>query len=113
MPAMVRRTGKPSPSKPAGAVDTASTGRSTSPSPAPVTRGRVRVSAVTAVIRSSLPQLLRKQLYGSTEDRRLLFRGGVGFVSQPDRAERRHPYRRRGGLTVPGRPVRGDAAPVA
>src|SRR3954453_22472682 len=100
MPAIVRRTGNPSPSNPAGAVDTASTGRSTSPSPAPVTRGRVRVSAVTAVIRSS-PQLLRKQLYGSTEGRPLLFRGGVGLVPQPDRAERRQPYRRRSGLAVP------------
>src|SRR6266508_4112620 len=50
MPAIVRRTGKPSPSKPAGAVDTASTGRSTSPSDAPLTRGRVTVSAVTAAM---------------------------------------------------------------
>src|SRR6267378_3599679 len=50
MPAIVRRTGKPSPSRPAGAVEIASTGRSVSPRPAPVTLGRVSVSAVTAAM---------------------------------------------------------------
>ena len=67
MPAMVRRTGKPSPSWPAGAVAIASTGRSVSPRPAPATRGRVRVSAVTAAIVVLLISL-HVQLY--SENRR-------------------------------------------
>src|SRR3954452_13271776 len=54
MPASVRRTGNPSPSKPVGPVEIASTGRSVSPSPAAFTRGRTSVSAETAAIRITL-----------------------------------------------------------
>src|SRR3954451_1896407 len=54
MPASVRRTGNPSPSKPVGPVEIASTGRSVSPSPAALTRGRTSVSAETAAITITL-----------------------------------------------------------
>src|SRR5512144_1081442 len=49
-PAKARRTGKPSPSKPLGAVVTDFTGRSTASAAVTVILGRVRVSAVTAGI---------------------------------------------------------------
>src|SRR5579875_1642010 len=62
MPAMVRRTGKPSPSKPVGPVDIASTGRSVSPSAASFTRGSTSVSAVTAAILINSSSWLRMQL---------------------------------------------------
>src|SRR4051812_32933962 len=54
MPASVRRTGKPSPSKPVGPVEIARTGRSVSPRPAAFTRGSTRVSALTAAITTTL-----------------------------------------------------------
>ncbi len=47
-PAKARRTGKPSPSKPCGAVVTDRTGRSTEPAAGAAIRGRLRGSAVTA-----------------------------------------------------------------
>src|SRR6478735_3684287 len=63
MPASVRRTGKPSPSKPVGPVEIDSTGRSVSPSDAPFTRGSTNVSAVTAAMPISLlTRSLRVQL---------------------------------------------------
>src|SRR6266496_3405678 len=47
-PAKARRTGKPSPSRPLGAVVTDATGRSTASGPGWGTRGRAIVSVVTA-----------------------------------------------------------------
>src|SRR6266705_5186950 len=52
-PANARRTGKPSPSSPLGAVLTPSTGRSTAAGAGSGSRGRVSVSAVTAGIDGS------------------------------------------------------------
>jgi hypothetical protein len=49
-PAKARRTGKPSPSRPEGAVVTETTGRSVASGPGSGTRGRAIVSAVTAGI---------------------------------------------------------------
>src|SRR5687768_7173163 len=52
-PAKARRTGKPSPSKPDGALCTSATGRSTAPAAGSGRRGSERVSAVTAGMASA------------------------------------------------------------
>ncbi|CAB4667270.1 unannotated protein [freshwater metagenome] len=53
IPANARRTGKPSPSKPLGAVVTERTGRSVTSAPGELMRASVSVSAVTAGMRES------------------------------------------------------------
>ena len=81
--AIVRLTGKPSPSNPCGAVATASTGRSVSPSAAPVTRGRVKVSAVTAAIFLTPPQVVASATICPTAGLRPVFPHAVVDVLRP------------------------------